>query len=448
MGLRVTDRLVLRAKQGARAAWPEGPPRGARALAPLTIAIVLGGCSVITDGFVTNEFSGDPFPIQADLQSGAVMLGVRQDGVPDRTAILDLLSPVTLVDPGPSAAASVYSADLVLLGENGPGGPIDLPRAGLDSTQLISLHPCTGDPCNVGTPAAPVPYQAIVGADALAGDAVRLRLGDEQVFVLADIGGDETHRTRACDGVFPSPYRGGGTLLIAGTELEFGGRRIAVQTCLGANPDPALPQSARGSDALLVMSTGVGITILGESAYLRYREAQPNAPGLDTLPLDTVYLPSGRVEGRLGSIANIALVASSTSSPRAPCRQVYGSHLILTRNCVAEDDCPCESGATFCGVPAVVEIEPTGGLAVLIVPDADPTLQALRTELRPDQAEVDGILGTNAMRTAELDVDYPHNRLLARCMADGCRTRPAVTETHERVQAQGCIGPAPGGPIF
>jgi len=411
-------------------------------------ALGLAGCSLITDSFVTNEFSGDPFPIQADLSSGAILLGLRQAGVPDRTAILDLLSPVTLVDPGPGVAPEVTNADLLLLGRNGPGGPLELPRASLTDAQLLALHPCTGEPCSVGPLGAPRPYQAIVGADSLAGDAVRLRLGDDQVFVLADIGGDETRRTRACDGVFPSPYRGGGTLLIAGTELPFGGRRIAVQSCLGANPDPLVPQSARGADVLLVMSTGVGITILGESAYHRYREAQPTAPELDSLPLDAVYLPSGRIAGRLGSITNLALVASSGSTPRAPCRQVYASHLLITRDCVAEDDCPCEDGGEFCGVPAVVELQPAGGLAVLVVPDADPTLQALRTELRPDQAEVDGILGANALRTAELDVDYPHNRLLARCLVDGCRTRPAVTEVRERTQAQGCIGPSAGGPIF
>ncbi len=412
------------------------------------LAIGLGACSLITDSFVTNDFSGDPFPIQAELSSGAVVLGLRQAGLPDRAAVLDLLSPVTLVDPGEGVAPSVANANLLVLGQNGPGGPIDLPRAALEDVQMLALHPCRGEPCNVGTPAAPRPYDAILGADALAGDAVRLRLGEEQVFILADIGGDETHRTRACDGVFPSPYRGGGTLLIAGTELPFTGRRVAIQVCLGANPDPTLPQSLRGSDALLVMSTGIGISILGESAYHRYREAQPTAPELSTLPLETVNLPSGPLEGRLGSIANLALVASSRSTPRAPCRQVYSSHLIIQRNCVPEDDCPCEDRKDFCGVPAVVELEPPGGLAVLIVPDANPTLQALRTELRPDQAEVDGILGTNALRTSEIDIDYPHNRLLARCVADGCRTRPSVTESRERTQAQGCIGPSPVGPIF
>lgn len=408
------------------------------------------GCSLITDSFLTNEFSGDQYPIDVELSSGAVMVGLRQNGVPDRGAVLDVLSPVTLIDPGPGVAPSVTIDDVLLLGTHGPGGPIEQPRARFTEAQLIMLHPCEDDTCAVGTSITPRPYEAIIGADVLAGDAVRLRLGDQQMFVLPDIGGDELHRSRACDGVFPSPYRGGGTLVLAGTELPFGGRRVAIQACLGADPSPAVPQGERGADALLVMSTGIGISILGETAYGRYVKAHKTAPALETLPFATVNLPSGPISGHLGRLDTLSLVAGSSSSPRAPCRQAYGSHLILQRDCQAnsDDDCPCENGDTFCAVPAIVELAPPTGLEVLIVIDADTTLQALRTELRPDQPEVDGILGTNALRTAEIDLDYPHDRMLARCSHDGCVTRPGLTSQSDRAQIQGCLGPNPVGPIF
>ena len=87
-----------------------------------------------------------------------------------------------------------------------------------------------------------------MGADVLAGDAVRLSLSTDEIFVLADVAGTNADRTAACDAVFGSPYRGGGTLVIAGTELPCGNRRITVGTCLAPDPDPALPQSARGAD--------------------------------------------------------------------------------------------------------------------------------------------------------------------------------------------------------
>jgi hypothetical protein len=411
-------------------------------------ALACGGCSLITDSFVTNEFSGDQFPIDVDLSSGAVMMGLRQSGVPDRAAVLDVLSPVTLVDPGASSSASVSTADVLLLGANGRGGPIEQPRARLQGAQLISLHPCESEDCVVGAAAAAVPYTSVIGADVLAGDALRLRLGASQVFLLPDIGGDEAGRTYACDAVFPSPYHGGGTLLIAGTELPFGGRRIAIDACLGANPDPMLPQSRRGADVLLVASTGIGVSILGETAYAKYVEANPAALPLAALPPGAVNLPSGLVMGHMATLSSLALVATSSSTPRAPCREVYGSHLLIRRDCEVTDDCPCENGDVFCSMPAVLELASPTNLDVLVVVDSDPTLQALRTELRPDQPEVDGILGTNAMQSAELDIDYPHNRVLARCSGDGCVTRPELTSVGARTQIQGCLGPNPVGPIF
>ncbi len=418
-----------------------------RAAAPALLAL-LAGCSLITDSFVTNEFSGDPFPIQVDLASGAVVVGVRAQGGPDLVGVIDLLSPITLVDPGPTSAPAVASADLTILGQRTPGGPLDLPRARLQGATILNLHPCKDDPCTVGAEPDVMAYDAVIGADSLAGDAIRLRLGDAQVFILADDGGTERERTHACDAVFPTPYRGGGTLVIAGTERPFAGRRIALPTCLGANPDPLLPQGERGADALMVVSTSLGTTILGESAYARYRLSHPTAPDLATLPESSVQLPSGPIVGRRGVIDNLALVASSSQTPRAPCRQVYGSHFLVTRNCVTGDDCPCEAGNQFCPIPSVLELAPPTGVGVLIVPDSTPTLQALRVELRPNQAEVDGIIGTDVLRSAELDADYPHNRVLARCTGEGCQVRPQLSDEAERTQVQGCIPANPTGPIF
>lgn len=84
--------------------------------------------------------------------------------------------------------------------------------------------------------------------------------------------------------------------------------------------------------------------------------------------------------------------------------------------------------------------------------DDDPTLQALRAELRPDQAEVDGILGTLAMRTAEFDIDYPHDRALARCTSaaptSGCKLRPGLTYEADREQIQACFPVGPTGPVL
>src|SRR5262249_18668854 len=153
------------------------------------------------------------------------------------------------------------------------------------------------------------------GADVLAGDAARLRLGDRQVFILPDIGGDDVHRTRVCDAVFRSPYVGGGTLVIAGSELAFIGRRVALQACLGFDARAGVPQSKRGADVQLVVSSGVGMSILSETAYKRYVDshcpATPGGPPCPT-PLDqlatfaTINLPSGPISGKVATLSSLA----------------------------------------------------------------------------------------------------------------------------------------------
>jgi hypothetical protein len=401
---------------------------------------VLGGCSLLTDSFVTNDFSGDPYPIQVDTTTGAVLIGVREGGAADRVGILDALSPITLVDPGLDATPLIESRSLTLLGMRSTG-TLDLPRAQLVDARVLRLHPCDDLACKIGTAGIERTYEAIIGADALAGDALRLRVGDSRVSILADVAGGEIERGEQCDAVYSSPYRGGGTLVVAGTELGFSGRRITMPTCLGANPDPEIPQSQRGTDALMLISTAIGPSLLGESAYARYRIVNPTMPDLTALPAGTVFLASGPVDGKLASIPNIALVARSGSTPRAPCRHVYAHHLLLERNCVVGDDCPCEDDGSggFCALPAFVELTPQAGVPMLVVPDDNPTLQALRAELRPNQAEVDGILGTSALGAVEMDVDYPHDRVLARCTTADCTMRVALPDTDDRARVQRCL---------
>ena len=72
---------------------------GVSRLAALVV-LPLAGCTLIADSFLTNEFSGDPFPTTVDSSSGALLVGIQpSDESAPRHAVLDLLSPFTLVDP-------------------------------------------------------------------------------------------------------------------------------------------------------------------------------------------------------------------------------------------------------------------------------------------------------------------------------------------------------------
>jgi hypothetical protein len=449
----------------------------ARLAVAALITGTLAGCTLITDSFLTNDFSGDPFPTQIDDSSGALLVGMQPVGASKQRAVLDLLSPFTLVDPGQMGDPTLSTVDLLLLGKN-VDDTLTLPRARFTQAQLISLHPCatanSDDPtklpdctvaprddkhplpvCAVGTPSDLRPFDGVIGADALAGDAIRLRLASDDIFVLADIGGSDRSRTLSCEAVFNAPYRGGGTLVISGTELPFGNRRITLSACLGQGEDPgAMPTdltriTQQGADALFVVSTGIGISILDESAYRRYQTAVPGAPDVETLPPGAVCLPSGLVTGGLATINRMALVGASISNGLSPCRHIYAHHMLadgpvaqhpeMTCSGATGGNCPCKDGSSFCAVPAILELTPSPNIPVLVVPDTEPTLQALRTELRPDQPEVDGLLGADALRAAEIDVDYPHDRLIARCSQPGCRVRPQLTQEGDRCRINGCI---------
>jgi hypothetical protein len=213
---------------------------------------------------------------------------------------------------------------------------------------------------------------------------------------------------------------------------------------------------------LFVLSTGIGISLLSESAYERYVQLEAlrgvTLPASGTLPAGSVLLPSGEIVGNVATLPSLALVANAPNNERTPCDQVYAHHYLVTQNCADPGDpgtCPCAvdqatQGNRFCGVPAMVELAPTAGIPVLVVNDADATLQALTVELAPGEPQVDGILGTSALGAMELDIDYPDNRLLGRCVDHAtCTTRPELVgppgdySAGERLQVQLCLGIPP-----
>jgi hypothetical protein len=410
------------------------------------LLLTLAGCDYITGSFVTNDFSGDPFPVPFDTADGAVIVGLQPEGGDTHTAVLDVMSPFTVLDPGPNVLPTITFPNLTLLGLDPATGALDKPRAVFVEPQVLTQHPCDAPTCMVGA-TTPRSFNAILGMDAFSSDALRLDVAASELFVLPDIAGDDSNRGLACDAVLPTAFRGGGTAIISGTELAFANWRVAIDACFAFDPDPNLLQAQRGANELMVLSTAIGTSILDEAGYERYRQVVPTAPDLSTLPDATVLLPSGPIVGKATTITNIALVANSSSAQRAPCRQVYAHHFLLDNNCTPGSDCPC-TGANFCAVPAVVELTPATPFPVLVVANADPTLQSLRAELRPDLPEIDGILGSSALAALELDLDYPHDRALGRCVdTQTCTARPALSGKDRRDPIHACLA-SPPGPIM
>lgn len=372
--------------------------------------------------------SGDPFPIHAGRAAGGFTVGFTSDldpgGAAANPAVVDVLSPVTVIDlEGPPPRRS--GVRLTVLAPPIPGAASVVPRARFDTTALL-LHPCaTGGPCPIGDPAAPTPIGAVIGADTLRGDAIRFEPHTSTIYVVDELGGSDEARDQACDALLPAPFYGGGSLVVGDAELTFDGLRIAIDVCLLPTPPRDRPLAVAGTDAAMVLSSGLGVSILGEARYRQWREAT-GAPALEDLPAATALLPAGPIVGRLATIPAIDLGGGGSSS-RGACRDGYANRLLTARNCLDTDDCPCGSDP-FCAAPAVMELAPAAPIEVVVVPDTEPVLQALRAELRPARPEIDGILGVDALGGAVLDVDYPHNRVLLRCVppAPGCVADPAT----------------------
>jgi hypothetical protein len=425
------------------------------AVVALLAAALAAGCDLITAPFNTDDPSGDPYPIDVSLDTGAVRLFTRESfGAKD--SIIDVLAPFSVVDTGRAdAEVLVRTRSLYLLAENA-ARPGELVARARVSGAVIDMHPCETEPlCEAGGQGNVQPVAVTIGADLLAGDALRLALPQRQVSLLPDVAGSDSERAALCDAVLSGPFRGGGTLLLGGTELPYVGRRIAVPTC--ANPLPVFPEPAeppteslprrRGVDLLLIMSTGVGVTLLSESAYERYRAYAGGAPVAD-LPAGSVTLVSGTIEGHLASISELALVGKSTK--RGACGDVFAHRTLSPREeeCTPNTPgCPCDS--LPCGAPAVLEL-PTA-VEVLVIQDSTPLLEGLRVELHPDEAEVDGVLGTDVLRRMTVDIDYPNNRVLMRCSRGPeddatCIARPELPshiEKRYRCRVAECVPDTP-----
>jgi hypothetical protein len=398
----------------------------------------LAGCGEYTPG--------DPFPVLVRRAGGAFVVDLRVDDEDSpRTAVIDVLAPLTILDQEASLPPLRRSTSLDIIAPRSATDPTPIVRTHFSNT-VIRLHPCDpGGPCTIGSAGAPLAIGAVIGGDVLGGNSISFEPAADRIFVLPDVPGSDEARGRACDVVVSSPFYGGGTLLVGDTEISFTGSRVALGACL--SPDPtAIDPTLRGVDAAFVLSTGVGISILGESRYQAWQRLA-DGPALDTLPPATALLPSGPVVGKLARIDRISLTGTSTGA-RAACRDVYSSYLMAQRDCVDTDgdNCPCNlaDDQVRCGVAAIAELAPAAPIEFVVVEDNHPLLQALRTELRPQQPEIDGILGVDALADTAFDVDYQNSRVLIRCVESGCVARPAFNDINSRPVIAACVASAPG----
>ena len=374
----------------------------------------------------------DPFPIVVNLSSGPVLLKAQEGDGEVLDIVVDVLSPITILDhfrPGDAPRdPKRHLVELTLWGAT----ETPIPRFRFPQTTAYDLHTCAPSEalCMAGQDESTHNVYGVLGTDILSRSSVRFSFTSQQLRFFPDAAGSDSERTLSCDAVFSSPFVGGGTLRIAGSEVRFGGWRPTLGACIHTETisEPAATQSERGTDLHMAISTAFGATLLTEDAYERY-SASGIAPSFETLPTSTVYLPSGPIQGRRAEIPFLALTgnAGGDSDGRGPCRELYANARMRNAKSCSDDtvDCPCAGSADTCKAAAAVEL--SHSVSVLVVPANLSLLQTLRDELRPQRPELDGILGVQALRSLEIEFDYPNNRLLMRCEdLATCITRPQV----------------------
>jgi hypothetical protein len=342
-----------------------------------------------------------------------------------------------------------------------PSGPVARAR-------FLAVAALIGSVGSAGREGGEVPIDGILGADALRRVAVRLLPAAGQIHFFPDIAGDSELHEEACEAVLSTPLRGGGRYVVGSETVQFFASRLVVSACLlpEATPytlagdlDKDQPISrVSGRDALLVVATGVPITVLTRSAYVALQAQAIDGerpPPIEDLPTSRLFLPGGDPAGDLVQTATIPRIALTSrgddENPRGSCTELTVSRLMERcglstadfhpTECEAAVECPAGSAVEVGQVRVSLDGRAVDPIEVAVVADTHPIIQGLRAELRPDVGEVDGLLGMDVLRSLEVDLDYPDERILLRC-ADAtdarCLVRPRAADLTRRRQLSTC----------
>ena len=398
----------------------------------LVMLVALGlGCE-------PNAFDIDRFPIETQAADIPLVELAAGDGAPV-PAVVDTASPLTLFDAldGP---VQRRRADVTLFGQSPGGDPVL--RAEFPSSTVVR-RPLAEVGVTGGAFRAH-PVGAVLGADILRRYALGLELSSNVFRLAPGLAGSDEHLGRDCTAVFRTPVVGGGRLLVGEAEIEYPATRLVLGGCAGQRVTSLLSRPT-GADVLLVVATGTPMTVLSRSAYERAIDASLDPSSLGTV---TLFLPGAAagITAHLGTLDKLAIVGDRITD-RGPCEELWTTQHAAIGSCCFEAGgglgCPCRIDGDNCQAPAVAEV--CGDLTVAVVRDTEPFLQALREELRPRFADVDGLLGADILAAFEIDLDYPGGRSMFRCEDElgadiaSCRVIPRMDDRQMAADVDSCL---------
>ena len=200
----------------------------------------------------------------------------------------------------------------------------------------------------------------------------------------------------------------------------------AAPKCCARGDEIGLPNTT-GTDLALLLATGVGPMVLSQKAWLRVAASLPTAPVMAVAPLfvatwpapipaefttlprfalvDGSEPPSTGDEGPsvdLGRARRIEWTAAQVAAAAAM-QTPFAPHP-ATAACV--QTCDTDPSETAHALNSAAYLEIGGDIPVAVVDDAEPYLQALRFDIRPEGPDIDGIVGAAALGAARLEMEY------------------------------------------
>jgi hypothetical protein len=447
---------------GAEGRAASGPPG-----AVLVRLLIAGGSLMVGAGLVACDdasATADGFPIALPATGGTLDPAgglVALEG-PDGTGriVIDTGSPLTFVRGQAEGVAHMTRRNFDILGAT-PGTNGYPLRA---SFRNIPVLP-------VSLPPGP---DVVLGADVLRGFSLQIDFGAPAP-VLTMWSGQRAPESflgaAQCGGTVASPtcfaslhfnLVGGGELTAISEPdflgltgpVEFSATRLVLRACAApweANPVTdqdtlpcctrsaavTLPSSASpiqlgyaptGTDLALVVATGLGPTVLAQSAWEAIVTSWSRIPGAVPLPapqpgppVSFPSLPEPLTDVMWAELPRLALVdleSEPSTNPGSCVELARARRLEWVERRRAEvslglstleafpQTCDTDLREPSKAQNAAGYVEMGGNVKVAIIPDGSAVLQTVRAEVRQQGPQIDGFLGTDVLAQTTMEIDY------------------------------------------
>jgi hypothetical protein len=183
--------------------------------------------------------------------------------------------------------------------------------------------------------------------------------------------------------------------------------------------------NATGVDLALLLATGTGPMVLSHSAWMRTlaKGVFTATPAMTRGPLLIATWPTP-IDAQWTTLPRFALVDGSeppSTGDEGPCVDLARARRIEWTVRQASDQVPFAAHAAVSACPQPCDTDPSspseslnsaayvelgGDIPVAVVDDAEPFLQSLRFDIRPEGPDIDGLVGAGALAAARLEIDY------------------------------------------